>query len=157
MFWMLSFIPDSLLLYIVNAILIAGATGTFFTFFILHRVVRWFPAIAPYHLILQIISIVLLVGGVYFKGGYDTEASWREKLRVAEEKAQLAEQQAKDANAKIQTKIVEKIKVVKENTIVYRDRIKEVEKLIDQECKVASEAVDIHNAAAKNKKLGGSK
>jgi hypothetical protein len=40
---------------------------------------------------------------------------------------------------------------------VYRDRIKEVEKLIDQECKVAPEAVDIHNAAAKNKKLGGSK
>jgi uncharacterized membrane protein len=157
MFWMLSFIPDSLLLYIVNAILIAGAIGTFFTFFILHRVVRWFPAIAPYHLILQVISIVLLVSGVYFKGGYDTEASWREKLRVAEEKAQLAEQQAKDANAKIQTKIVEKIKVVKENTIVYRDRIKEVEKLIDQECKVAPEAVDIHNAAAKNKKLGEGK
>ena len=56
--WMLSFVPDSLLLYIVNAILIAGAIGTFFTFFILHKVVRWLPAIAPYHLILQIISIV---------------------------------------------------------------------------------------------------
>jgi hypothetical protein len=66
---MLSFVPDSFLLYIVNAILIAGAIGTFLTFFILHRIVRWFPAIAPYHLILQIVSIVMLVAGVYLKGG----------------------------------------------------------------------------------------
>jgi len=151
--WMLSFVPDSLLIWIVNSILIAGAIGSFFAFFLLHRVVRWFPALAPYHLLFQIVSAVLLVAGIYFKGGYDTESSWREKLRVAEEKARIAEIQAVEANNKIQTKIVEKVKVVKENTVVYRDRIKEVEKLIDKECKVASEAIDIHNAAAKNIKL----
>ena len=155
--WMLSFVPDSLLIWIVNSILIAGAVGSFFAFFLLHRVVRWFPALAPYHLLFQIVSAVLLVAGIYFKGGYDTESSWREKLRVAEEKARIAEIQAVEANNKIQTKIVEKVKVVKENTVVYRDRIKEVEKLIDKECKVASEAIDIHNAAAKNIKLEPSK
>jgi hypothetical protein len=155
--WMLSFVPDSFLLYIINAILIAGAVGSFFAFFLLHRVVRWFPALAPYHLLFQIVSAVLLVVGIYFKGGYDTEAGWREKLRIAEEKARIAEVQAVEANNKIQTKIVEKIKVVKENTVVYRDRIKEVEKVIDKECKVAPEAIDIHNSAAKNKKLGETK
>jgi uncharacterized membrane protein len=154
---MLSFVPDSLLIWIVNLILIAGAVGSFFAFFLLHRVVRWFPALAPYHLLFQIVSAVLLVAGIYFKGGYDTESSWREKLRVAEEKARIAEIQAVEANNKIQTKIVEKVKVVKENTVVYRDRIKEVEKLIDKECKVAPEAIDIHNAAAKNIKLETSK
>ena len=154
---MLSFVPDSLLIWIVNTILIAGAVGSFFAFFLLHRVVRWFPALAPYHLLFQIVSAVLLVAGIYFKGGYDTEAGWREKLRIAEEKARIAEVQAAEANKKIQTKIVEKVKIVKENTVVYRDRIKEVEKLIDKECKIAPEAVDIHNAAAKNKKLGESK
>ena len=154
---MLSFVPDSLLIWIVNTILIVGAVGSFFAFFLLHRVVRWFPALAPYHLLFQIISAVLLVAGIYFKGGYDTEASWREKLRIAEEKARIAEAQAVEANNKIQTKIVEKVKVVKENTVVYRDRIKEVEKLIDKECKVAPEAIDIHNSAAKNKKLGETK
>lgn len=150
---MLSFVPDSLLIWIVNTILIAGAVGSFFAFFLLHRVVRWFPALAPYHLLFQIVSAVLLVAGIYFKGGYDTEANWREKLRIAEEKARIAEVQAAEANSKIQTKIVEKVKVVKENTVVYRDRIKEVEKLIDKECKVAPQAIDIHNAAAKNVKL----
>ena len=155
--WLLSFVPDSFLLYIVNAILIAGAIGTFLTFFILHRVVRWFPAIAPYHLILQIISIVLLIGGVYLKGGYGVEMEWREKLRVAEERARLAEEQAKIVNEVVVTKYKDRVKTVKEQVVVYQDKIKEVEKIINQECKVAPEVIDIHNAAAKNKKMEANK
>lgn len=151
--WILSFIPDSFLIWVVNAILIAGAIGTFFTFFILHRLVRWFPAIAPYHLILQIISIALLVAGVYFKGGYGVEMEWREKVRVAQEKAALAEQQAAELNSKLDAEIKKKQKVIVENKIVYQERIREVAKIIDNECKVAPEAIDIHNAAAKNKPL----
>jgi len=151
--WMLSFVPDSLLLYIVNAVLVAGAIGTFFTFFILHRVVRWFPSIAPYHLILQIISVVLLVSGVYFKGGYGVEMEWREKVREAQEKARLAEERAAELNTKLNAEIKKKQKVIVENKIVYQEKIREVAKIIDKECKVAPEAVDIHNAAAKNKPL----
>ena len=154
---MLAFVPDTFLVYIVNAILIAGAIGTFFTFFILHRVVRWVPAIAPYHLILQIVSIVLLVAGVYLKGGYGVEMEWREKLRIAEERARAAEEQAKVVNEKIVTVYKDKIKVVTDTKFVIQEKIKEVEKIIDKECKVAPEAVDIHNAAAKNRKPGESK
>ena len=154
---MLSFVPDAFLAYIVNAILIAGAIGTFFTFFILHRVVRWFPAIAPYHLILQIISIVMLVAGVYLKGGYGVEMEWREKLRVAEERARLAEEQAKVVNEVVVTKYKDRVKTVKEQVVVYQDKIKEVEKIINQECKVAPEVIDIHNTAAKNKKMEANK
>jgi hypothetical protein len=154
---MLSFVPDSFLLYIVNAILIAGAIGTFLTFFILHRIVRWFPAIVTYHLILQIISIVLLVAGVYLKGGYGVEMEWREKLRVAEERARLAEEQAKVVNEVIVTKYKDRVKTVKEQVVVYQDKIREVEKIINQECKVVPEVIDIHNAAAKNKKMEANK
>jgi uncharacterized membrane protein YeaQ/YmgE (transglycosylase-associated protein family) len=150
---MLSFVPDSLLIWIVNTILVIGAVGSFLSFFVLHKLLNKIPALAPYYLLIQVVSAVLLIAGIYFKGGYDVEASWRDKVRVAQEKAVLAEQQAKETNSKIQTKIVEKVKVVKENTIVYRDRILEVEKIIDKECKVAPEAIDIHNAAAKNKPL----
>jgi uncharacterized membrane protein YraQ (UPF0718 family) len=155
--WMLSFVPDSFLIYIVNAILIAGAIGTFLTFFILHRIVRWFPAIAPYHLILQIISIVLLVAGVYLKGGYGVEMEWREKLRIAEERARAAEEQAKIVNEVVVTKYKDRVKTVKEQVVVYQDKIKEVEKIINQECKIAPEVIDIHNTAAKNKKMEANK
>ena len=150
---MLSFVPDSFLLWIVNTILIIGAVGSFLSFFVLHKILNKIPALAPYYLLIQIVSAVLLVAGIYFKGGYDVEASWRDKIRVAQEKAALAEQQAKEANVKLDAEVKKKQKIVKENTIVYRDRIREVEKIIDKECKVAPEAIDIHNAAAKNKPL----
>ena len=151
--WMLSFVPDSLLIWIVNTILVIGAIGSFLSFFVLHKILNKIPALAPYYLLIQVVSAVLLIAGIYFKGGYDVEAGWRDKIRVAQEKAALAEQQAKEANVKLDAEIKKKQRVVKENTIVYRDRIREVEKIIDKECKVAPEAIDIHNAAAKNKPL----
>ena len=150
---MLSFVPDSLLIWIVNTILIIGAVGSFLSFFVLHRLLNKIPALAPYYLLIQVVSAVLLVAGIYFKGGYDVEASWRDKIRVAQEKAALAEAQAVELNTKLNSEIKKKQRVVTENTIVYRDHIREVEKIIDKECKVAPEAIDIHNAAAKNKPL----
>jgi uncharacterized membrane protein YeaQ/YmgE (transglycosylase-associated protein family) len=150
---MLSFVPDSLLIWIVNTILVIGAVGSFLSFFVLHKLLNKIPALAPYYLLIQVVSAVLLVAGIYFKGGYDVEASWRDKIRVAQEKAALAEQQAKEANLKLNAEIKKKQRVVKENTVVYRDRIREVEKVIDKECKVAPEAIDIHNASAKNKPI----
>jgi uncharacterized membrane protein YeaQ/YmgE (transglycosylase-associated protein family) len=155
--WMLSFVPDSLLIWIVNTILVIGAVGSFLSFFVLHKILNKIPALAPYYLLIQVVSAVLLVAGIYFKGGYDVEASWRDKIRVAQEKAALAEAQAKETNVKLDAEIKKKQRVVKENTIVYRDRIREVEKIIDKECKIAPEAIDIHNAAAKNKSLGTAK
>lgn len=155
--WMLSFVPDSLLIWIVNTILIIGAIGSFLSFFVLHKVLNKFPTLAPYHLLIQIVSAVLLVAGIYFKGGYAVEASWRDKIREAQEKAALAEAQAIEANTKLDVEIKKKQQIVKENTIVYRDRIREVQTVIDKDCKVAPEAIDIHNAAAKNKGLGAAK
>jgi uncharacterized membrane protein YraQ (UPF0718 family) len=155
--WMLAFVPDAFLVYVVNAILIAGAIGTFLTFFILHRIVRWLPALAPYHLILQIISIVMLVAGVYLKGGYGVEMEWREKLRIAEERARAAEEQAKVVNEKIVTVYKDRVKVVTETKVVIQEKLKEVEKIIDAKCEVVPEAIDLHNAAAKNRKPGEGK
>lgn len=150
--WALSFVPDSFLIYIVNTILIAGAISSFLTFFAINRLLRYFPAIAPYYLILQIISGLLLVSGIYLKGGYSVEMEWREKLKVAEERAAVAEEKAKETNIQIQTKIVERVKVVKEVQVVNQDRIIKEKEFIDKDCKVPSIAIDIHNDAAKNRK-----
>jgi polyribonucleotide nucleotidyltransferase len=90
-------------------------------------------------------------------GGYGTEKMWRERVKDAEDKIKIAEQQALEANSKIQTKIVERVKEIK----VFQDRIKEVivekEKIIDAQCKVAPEAIDILNTAAKGAKTGNNK
>lgn len=155
--WLLSFVPDSFLSWIVNTILIVGAVGSFLTFFVLHRILNKFPALAPYYLLLQIVSALLLVSGIYLKGGYSVEMEWREKLRVAEERAKEAEAQAKVVNEKIVIQYRDRVKTVQENVVVYQDRIKEVEKIINQDCKVSPQVIDIHNDAAKNRKAEANK
>ena len=61
------------------------------------------------------------------------------------------EEQSKQKNVEIQTIYRDKVKVVKEQQIVIQERIKEVEKKIDAECKIAPEAIDILNQAARIK------
>lgn len=148
--WLLSWLPDSLLFYVVNAVFVAGAVSFFLSFFVLHRILNKFPSLAPYNLLIQIVSTVLLVAGIYFKGGYGVEMEWRSKVAELEAKVAIAEEQSKDANKALDKKTKEKIKVVKEVQVVIRERIKEVEKRIDAECKVDPEAINIINDAAKN-------
>lgn len=155
--WLLSFLPDSFLLWIVNTILIAGIISFIATFFFINRLLRWFPTLAPYYLLLQIISTALLVGGIYFKGGYSVEQEWRDRVAALEAKIAIAEEKSKASNARIQTKIVTKTKVIHDTKIVIQEKLREVEKVINKECTVASEAIDIHNAAAKNVKPGEAK
>jgi uncharacterized membrane protein YraQ (UPF0718 family) len=148
--WMLWWVPDSFLLWVIHGILIAGAIGTFLSFFLLHRIVRWFPALAPWHLLIQIISVALLVGGVYFKGGYDTEASWRAKVKEAEAKVAIAEQKSEKLNEdlKIEQKKKQKVRVEYYKTV--KTEIKEVEKQINAECKLDPKVNELVNKAAKN-------
>jgi hypothetical protein len=145
--WMLSFIPDAMLAWVVNTILIAGIISFVASFFFGY-VVRWLPAIAPYHLLIQVISIVLLVSGVYFKGGYSVEMEWRKKVAELEAKVAVAEQKSKEANTQIQTVYVDRVKVVKEKQIVIQEKLKTVEVKIDANCRVVPEAIDILNEAA---------
>jgi hypothetical protein len=146
--WMISWLPDSFLLYAVNILLVVGAVSAFLSFFIIHRIVRWLPALAPYHLILQIVSAVLLIAGLYFKGGYSVEMAWRDRVADLEAKVKVAEEQSKQANEKVVIEYRDKVRVVTDTKIVIQEKIKEVEKVVDAQCVIAPEAVTIHNQAA---------
>ena len=144
---MLSFVPDAFLGFIIDTILIAGIISFTVSFFF-GFIVRWLPAIAPYHLIIQIVSIVLLVSGVYFKGGYSVEMNWRNKVAALEAQVAKAEQKSKEVNEKIVTVYKDKVKVVKETQIVVQEKIKTAEVMIDSQCKITADTVDILNQAA---------
>jgi hypothetical protein len=146
--FLLNFIPDAFLIWIVNAILIAGIIGTvvafFFGFF-----VRYLPWIIPYRMLLQIVALVLLIAGVYFKGGVGVEMSWRARVADMEAKVAKAEAESKTANENIKTVYVDKVRVVKETQVVIQEKIKTVEVKIDSQCKITTDTVDILNDAAK--------
>ena len=110
------------------------------------------------------VGIVLLVLGVWLRGGYDTEMAWRAKVAEAEARVAAAEQKSQETNTVIEQKIVEKTKVIKGKTeyiTQYLDREvvkkEEIVKYIEK-CPVPKEIIDIHNQAAEmNKAAEGPK
>lgn len=147
--FLLSFIPDALIQLVVNGVLIAGIIGCVVSFFF-GFFVRWMPWIIPYRMLLQILGLVLLIVGVYFKGGVGVEMEWRERVAKAQEAVKLAEEKAKEANVALEEEKKKKQKVITEKKVVIQEKIVEKEKIIDAECKVPKEAVEILNDAAKN-------
>jgi len=142
--WILHFLPDSLILWATNLLLLIGVAAVVAGLFA-HRI----PVIWQYQLPFKIMGIALLALGVYFRGGYGVEMAWRE--RVAEVEAQLEAAKAESAkvNTVVETRVVTKTRVVKEkaDTLVqYVDR--EIIKEVDN-CQLPKEAVDVHNEAAR--------
>ena len=148
--WLLSFLPDSFLQSIVHTILVVGAVSFFVSFFILHRILNKFPGLAPYSLIIQIVSTVLLVSGIYFEGGYSTEMMWRERVKEAEAKVAVAEEQSKTLNIKLEEERKKKQKVKVEYYTRVKTQIKEVEKQINADCKLDPKVNELVNKAATN-------
>ena len=157
--WMIGLVPDAVLSGLYWAIIAAGVTGV-----LAGWLGKWIPFYGNYVKILQPVGIVLLVLGVWLRGGYDTEMAWRAKVAEAEARVAVAEQQSKETNTVIEQKIVEKTKIIKGKTeyiTQYLDREvvkkEEIIKYIEQ-CPVPKEIIDIHNQAADlNKAAGGPK
>jgi hypothetical protein len=157
--WMLNLIPDAMLNWIYWVIIAAGITGV---------LAGWIGKLIPFYgnyvKILQPIGIVLLVLGVWLRGGYDTEMAWRAKVAEAEARVAAAEQKSQETNTVIEQQVVEKTKVIKGKTeyiTQYLDREvvkkEEIIKYIEQ-CPVPKEIIDIHNQAADlNKAAEGKK
>ncbi len=152
--WMLSFVPDNLLEIIVNTLLLVGVVSTFLTLFVINRILRWIPTLAPFYPFLQALSVIILAAGIFFKGSYATEAAWRNKVREAEGKVAAAEQKAKEANVELEGKVVEKIKYVRGRTeyitqYVDREVVKyDVKFAPGGECEIPKEFVKSLNLAA---------
>lgn len=152
--WLLSFLPDTLLMYIVNVILIAGVISFILAFFVLHKILNKIPGLSKYVLMIQIVSAVLLVAGIYFKGGYTTEMLWRERVQELEAKVAAAEAESKKENVVIQEKIVKQKEFIKGKTeyitqYIDKEVVKreEVIKYVER-CPVPQPIIDAHNAAA---------
>lgn len=153
--WMLSLVPD----WIWTTLLVCSVSGLAAA-----AVLKRVAFISQYRFPIQVVSFVCLIASVWFLGAASTNEVWEAKIKDAEAKVKLAEEQSTTKNVEVQEKIVEKTKVVREkgkDIIKYVDRevIKkeEIVKYIEQ-CPVPKEIIDIHNQAAEmNKAAEGKK
>jgi hypothetical protein len=143
--WILTILPDAA----IHIIFGLGILGTIAGF-----VLGFIPFIKTYKLAIQIISLLVLVLGVYLEGGLADYKEWELRVKEMEAKVAQAEAQSANKNVEIQEKIVEKTKVIREkgrDIIQYIDKEvvkkEEVIKYIEN-CPVPKDIVDLHNQAA---------
>jgi hypothetical protein len=147
--WILHFLPDAMILWICNIVLLAGIFLTVAAFFI-----KRIPVINQYQTPAQVLGIALLVMGVYWRGGYAIEMEWRERVAEVEARVAAAEAASKEENVKIVTKVVTKTQVI-------RTRGADIVKYVDREivrydekfakggiCEIPQEFIKAHNSAA---------
>jgi hypothetical protein len=147
--FILHLLPDTVILWVCNGLLLVGIALTVLAFFI-----KSIPFINQYQIPAQILGIALLVSGVYFRGGYAVEQEWRERVAQVQAKVAAAEQLSKEETIKIVEKVVEKTKIV-------RTRGTDIIKYVDREvvkydvkfapggvCEIPQEFITAYNRAA---------
>ena len=143
--WAFNLIPDSAMAWIINILLIVGIAGTIAGFFL-----KIIPFVNQYRLPVQIVSIALLVLGVWLKGGQSERLVWQARVAEMEAKVAASEAEAKKVTVKVETKIVERVRVIQGQT---QTIVKEVPTIItrevDAKCEIPAGGVELFNRAAK--------
>lgn len=147
-----SFVPDWLITVLVNGLVIVGLVGISASW-----IARWVPYVNMYRGPIQLIGVVCLVLGVYFKGGADVERSWRERVKEIEAKIAIAEQQSAEANKKLSDQLNQNKKLTQEVRSATQAAIKAKADKINAECRVPDIAIELHNNSAQNKTQGRTK
>jgi len=144
--WMLSLIPDTLFIWIYYIMLTLGVG-----LYIISKLVKWLPMMGQYKLPAELVGVVLLVVGAYFYGGHGVQSAWLARVQELESKVKIAEEKSQQVNTVIETKIVTKVKVIKENVYVNREIIKEVAgKQLDASCSLPKSTISLHDSASRN-------
>jgi hypothetical protein len=140
--WMLQLIPDSLFVWITYLLFAVGLV-----LYVASKLVTWIPLMGRYRLPAELAGVVALVVAAYFYGG----VSYREMIAEMKERVRIAEEKSQQVNTVIETKVVEKIKVIKENVYINREIVKEVAgKQLDAQCSLPRSTISLHDSASRN-------
>jgi hypothetical protein len=145
--FLLHFLPDWLLSGVVNTVLVVGAILTVLSYF-----TSWIPFITQYRVPAQVVGLVLLTSGVYFKGGEAAELQWRGRVAELQQKIAIAEQKSVDATQRLNDEVKRNKQVVKDTTAAIKQDIARNATQLNAECRVSDAAIEIHNEAAQNKR-----
>lgn len=144
-----SFVPDWLITVLVNGLIIVGLVGVSASW-----IARWIPYFNMYRGPIQLIGVVCLVLGVYFKGGADVEMAWRERVKELEARIAIAEKQSQEANAKLSNQLAENRELTRAVKSATQSAIRAQADKINAECRVSDVAIELHNNSAQNKLPG---
>ena len=140
--WLLQLIPDSIFVWITYLLFAAGVV-----LYVASKLVSWIPLMGQYRLPAELVGVVALVIAAYFYGGI----SYREQIAEMKQRVRTAEEQSQKVNTVIETKIIEKVKVVKQNVYITREIVRDTAgRQLDAQCSLPRSTVSLHNSASGN-------
>ena len=140
--WLLQLIPDGIFVWITYLLFAAGVV-----LYVASKLVSWIPLMGQYRLPAELVGVVALVIGAYFYGG----VSYREQIAEMKQRVRIAEEKSQQVNTVIETKIIEKVKVVKQNVYITREIVKEVAgQQLDAQCSLPRSTISLHDSASRN-------
>jgi hypothetical protein len=117
--WLLNFLPD----WFFHLVTLLGVAGILVGFFL-----GMIPLIGKYKLPIQILSIILLAGGIYMEGAISNEEKWQLLVKEMEVKVKEAEIKSIEVNRKLEEKLIEKTKVIREKG---KTRVEYINRLVE--------------------------
>ena len=147
--WILHFLPDGFILFVTNALLITGIVAALASL-VVHRI----PLLWRYQVPFKIAALVLLVTGVYLRGGYGVEMAWRERVHEMELQVQQYEEMSDDLNKKLAAAEKNRITYVQGRVEIVKQYIDREVKVYDEsfrpggQCEIPKEFINAHNQSA---------
>lgn len=138
--WILEWLPS----WIFYLILIIGLIGFLITYLLKFIPI---PALYMYRTPIQIVSMILIVYGVYMAGSIANNEAWEAKVKEVQTKLAEAEAEAAKETIKIVEKVVVQEKIVRQRG---QDIVKVVEREVvkyDNKCEIPPPFIDLHNQA----------
>ena len=140
--WLLQMIPDGVFVWITYLLFAAGIV-----LYVASKLVSWIPLIGQYRLPAELVGVVALVIAAYFYGGI----SYREQVAEMKQRVRIAEERSQQINTVIETKIIEKVKVVKQNVYITREIVRDTAgRQLDAQCSLPRSTVSLHDSASGN-------
>jgi len=138
--WILHFIPDSILLMVIFFILAVGTALVIAGLFL-----DFIPVVYLWKHPILIVGSILMGAGLYFYGGYGVEQEWRARVEEMQKKVAVAEEKSQKVTAKIHTRVVTRVKVVKEQVAANQTIIQQNKEEINKDCRLTDAAIGAYN------------
>lgn len=139
---MMMFLFGSWIDYFIHGLLVVSLIGT-----LSGTILGWIPFVRTYGVFIKGISLMFLVASIFFEGYLYSQKTFQAKVKEYETKVKVAEEKAKNANQKIQIKVVEKVKIIKEKSNANKTAIT---KYVTDTCQLSNAAVVLHDSASQN-------
>lgn len=136
--WLLNWLPD----FFIHLMVIAGVLGIIASWFF-----GFMPFISQYKLPIQIISIIVLVLGIWTEGANSNNNAWLLKIKDMELKVAQAETQSAQVNTILVETILEKEKIIKDKQNELKNAIN---KYATDSCRLSNASVSLFNSSSQS-------